>query len=609
MSPYGEKRTPADDTPTVQIAAVPSAADRPSPARRSVPPGGTVPPGPPAGRGRRRALVASGIVALLLVTAGGVTAYAYAGEVPRGTTVLGVDLGGRSRAEAAEALDAELTRRAERLAAPVTVQVGDQTMQINPADIALAVDVQATVAAAVASRPDPISLLFGSRTVDPVIGVDAVRLDELLRPSASKAGRAMTMPAITFTGTTPKPVYPKPGKGLDADRSAQALRDGWLSGQPVTVPLVDVHPATTSEGVDRLIAELAKPAVSAPVTVSTERGEFTISPAAIAKSLVLTADATGKIEPRVDEKKLRGALADQLGKIEIAARDATMAIVSGKPRIAAGADGRTVDTATLARDLLAALPKSEGREVKGVLKTVRPETTAEELAGLGITERVSTFTTRFTGGLSSARSRNIVQISKEVDGAVVKPGATFSLNGHTGERGYAQGYHDAPVIVDGKLVPGVGGGNSQFTTTLFNAAYYAGLEDVHHKPHSYYFSRYPAVIESTIFYPDLDFKFRNDTKYGVLIDTSYTSDSITVSMWSTKIYDSVTTEWSPRRNITKPKVIYLKPGPSCISTNGIDGFTQDAWRIFRKDGKELRREKFTWTYRAEPRYICGEQPS
>ena len=127
------------------------------------------------------------------------------------------------------------------------------------------------------------------------------------------------------------------------------------------------------------------------------------------------------------------------------------------------------------------------------------------------------------------------------------------------------------------------------------------MEDVEHKPHSYWFDRYPAVIESTIFWPDLDFKFRNNTEHGVLIDTSYTSSTITVSIWSTKIYDSVKTEYGPRRNITTPKLIHLEPGPSCIATNGINGFTQDAFRVIKKGGEVVKREKFTWRYDAEPR--------
>lgn len=574
-------------------------------------------PGPPAaaasgpaaeGRRTRRLLIVGGIVAVLLLAVGGTAAYGYAGDIPRGVTVLGVDLGGMSRSEATATVNRQVAARAAELAAPVPVVVGDKTVQVTPADVGLAVDVAATVTAAARHSPGPFERLFGSRTVDPAITVDAARLDEVLRETAGTIGTAMTMPAVVFEGTTPKAVYPKAGKGLDQRRSADALRSGWPGGQAVTVPLVDLNPATTAAEVDKLIAELATPAVSGPVTVTTERGNLTVPPAAIAKSLVLSADRTGRIQPRVDTRKLGAALATALRKVEVEPKEATVALAGGKPQVVASTGGTRLDLAALGRDLLPVLPRTDDRQVAGKLTAVAPKTSTGEMTELGIKERVSTFTTTFTGGLSLPRSHNIVQIAKEVDGAVVKPGETFSLNGHTGERSYQQGYQDAPVIVGGKLVPGVGGGASQFTTTLFNATYYAGLEDVEHKPHSYWFSRYPSVIESTIFYPTLDMKFRNNTQYGVLLDTSWTKNSITVSVWSTKIYDSVKTQWSPRRNITSPRTIYLDPGPNCIPTDGINGFTQDAWRIIRKDGKEVKREKFTWRYDPEPRYLCAKKP-
>lgn len=574
------------------------------------------PPDQPPGRPRRwsptrRTAVIAACAAAGLLLAGTATAarYAYRGEIPRGTVVLGVDLGGMSRHDAAVALRAELGRRAETLAAPVQLTVGEHSTEVKPGDVGLAVDVDATLAAAAAQSPSLFGLLFGSRTVPAVVAVDVPRLDAALRKAFAGAGELMTMPAVVFDGTTPKPVYPKPGLALDAERSAQALREGWLGGGPVPIPLVEILPVTTAEDVDRLVAELARPAVAAPVTINTERGRLVLNPSGIARSLVLAADKTGKITPRVDEARLRSALAAQLARLEVPPKEATVVLSGGQPRVAASGPGYQLDIPALGRDLLAVLPKREAREVDGAFRTVPPKMTTEAATKLGIVTRISTFTTYFTGGLSSPRSQNIAQVAKEVDGAIVKPGETFSLNRHTGERGPEQGYQEAPVIVDGKLVPGIGGGVSQFTTTLFNASYYAGLEDVEHTPHSYYFSRYPPVIESTIFYPSLDFRFRNDTPYGVLIDTSYTASSITVSMWSTKVYDSVTTQWSERRNITKPQVVYLEPGPDCIATDGIDGFTQDAWRIFRKGGKEIRREKFTWRYDAEPRYICEKPPA
>ncbi|MEV0713162.1 VanW family protein [Asanoa sp. NPDC050611] len=612
------KQPEANDAPTVQFPAPRQADLQPltppgrvepfipvqtGPAPQHVPDAVPAQPGRPRSS-RRRLFMAGGVAAAVLGAIGGAGAYAYAGEVSRGTSVLGVDIGGKSRSEAVAALRNGLAWKVRTLGAPVPVRLGDQATEVTPAHVDLAVDVEATVDAAIETSPGPLGRLFGSRAVEPVVTLDEQKLHELLGKALGRDARAMKLPSITFSGITPKANYPQPGRGLDAARSASALRTGWLAGAPVDVPIVEIHPATTKEDVDRLIAEFARPAVAGPVTVTTERGEVTVASAAIAKSLRLAADKAGRIEPMLDVKKLRAALAGPLAAVEIKPKDAQVAIVGGKPRVTEGTDGRQVDTEALAADLLAVLPKTGERTVAGKLVTAKPATTAADIAKLGIKERVSTFTTKFTGGLSAPRSQNIVQAAKEVDGALVKPGAVFSLNGRTGERGYQQGYQDAPVILDGKLVPGVGGGTSQFTTTLFNAAYYAGLEDIEHKPHSYYFDRYPAVIESTIFWPDLDLKFRNNTEYGVVIDTSWTENSITVSMYSTKVWDDVTTEYSPRRNITSPKVIKLPKSPTCIATNGIPGFTQDAFRLFKKAGKVVEREKFTWTYAAEPRFTC-----
>lgn len=560
-------------------------------------------------------------VAVLGPSLGLTAAYAYAGDVPRGTTVLGIDLGAMSRAEATAALTAGLAGHAEALAAPVEVRVGEVAAQIQPAEVGLAVDVEATVAKAADAARNPFTALFGTRAVRPVATVDTAALAEALRAPAADAGEAMTMPEIRFDGTQPVPVYPEPGLGLDPERSAAAVAAGWPTvdaGDPagggqwhapaaIAIPLVEINPVTTADEVDRLVAELAAPAVAAPVTVTTPEGaELEVPAEAIAASLRLTADERGEIVPGVDEAALREALAGRLAAIETEPVDATVVLTGGGPSVVASQDGVQVDLTAVAGELLAVLPDPAPRTVAGTVTAVAPEVSTEEVEGYRVRERVSTFTTFFDGGLSTARSQNITRVADLVDGAVVAPGEVFSLNGHTGERGYDQGFQDAPVIIGGKLVPAVGGGISQFTTTLFNASYYAGLEDVEHHPHSYHYSRYPAVIESTIFYPTLDMQFRNNTEYGVLIDTSYDSGSITVSMWSTKVWDAVRTEWSAKRDTTQPRTEHLEPGPKCIATQGIPGFTQDAWRIFIRDGAEVEREKFTWRYDAQPEFICGE---
>jgi vancomycin resistance protein YoaR len=202
---------------------------------------------------------------------------------------------------------------------------------------------------------------------------------------------------------------------------------------------------------------------------------------------------------------------------------------------------------------------------------------------------------------------NIKRMADTLRGTLVLPGETFSINGIVGERTYAKGYVDAPGIAgSGELKNSPGGGVSQVATTTFNAMYYAGLKDVEHHPHSYYFSRYPSVIEATVAWPNLDLKFRNDSPYGVLVDTAYTNTSVTVSMWSTKRY-TIETVYGPRTNPTAPKTIHLK-GPDCIATDGIPGFQQEAWRVFKQNGTEVKRERFVWRYDAEPHFICDPAP-
>ncbi|MGH3731403.1 MAG: VanW family protein, partial [Micromonosporaceae bacterium] len=549
-----------------------------------MPYGGGVPPVP--GKGQPKwlipAIAGGAALVLLLVLTGGVMA--FAGEVPGGTTMLGVDIGGRSKAEAAKALKAGLGKRT---AAAVPVRVGDAKGELKPKDIGLAIDFQASAEKAVQSWPNPFTVLFGERVVAPVVKVDEAKLDKKLQKLAGDATEKLTRPAIRYDGLTPKPTYPGAGKGLDPEQSAKALRTGWLRDKAVRIPIVKITAVTSKAEVDKMVKELAEPAVAVPVVIRTSKGDITVEPEAIAKSLIMESDENGEIIPKVDGKKLRAATKEGFADVETPSEDAKPVIKDGKLAITPEKPGESVDLKGLAKAMLPVLKKSEGREVSGKLVPAKPKLTEEKLSGLGIKEKISSFTTHFQGGQD--RNKNILVIADEVDNALVMPGKTFSLNGYTGERSYAQGYVDAPVILDGKIKNHVGGGISQFATTIFNASYYAAMVDVYHQPHGYYISRYPSVIEATVFYPSLDLKFKNDSKYGVVIDTSYTDTSITVSMWSTKRYD-IKTKYSPKKNPTKPKEVHLKE-KDCIATEGIPGFSQEAFRIFLKDGEEVRRER------------------
>lgn len=147
---------------------------------------------------------------------------------------------------------------------------------------------------------------------------------------------------------------------------------------------------------------------------------------------------------------------------------------------------------------------------------------------------VSQFTTLHPA--NQPRNININLMADIVDGAVVPPGEVFSLNDRVGVRTEAGGFVRAGAIIGGVVYccdnpANVGGGTSQFATTLYNAMYFGGYEDVEHHPHSLYFSRYPVVREATIGFPHPDVMFRNDTAFPLTIRTEYTATSITVKIY------------------------------------------------------------------------------
>jgi hypothetical protein len=151
--------------------------------------------------------------------------------------------------------------------------------------------------------------------------------------------------------------------------------------------------------------------------------------------------------------------------------------------------------------------------------------------GSMIVEEVSSFTTRH--GCCENRVKNIHQIADIVDGVYLYPDEVFSLNEFVGPRTRAAGFVAAGAIRRGHLKDEVGGGVSQFATTFFNAAFFAGLDFEQYRSHSIYFSRYPYGREATISTPGPDLVINNTTRYPLLIDTSYTETSITVSFYST----------------------------------------------------------------------------
>ena len=256
--------------------------------------------------------------------------------------------------------------------------------------------------------------------------------------------------------------------------------------------------------------------------------------------------------------------------------------------------------------MLAVLPNPEGSWVAAVtLEEQQPKLTTEEANALGVKEVVSTFTTKYP--FAPYRLQNIHRAADLIDGTVVLPGETFSMNKIVGERTEANGFAEGIIINNGKFEKDFGGGVSQVATTTYNAAFFAGLKDVQHKAHSFYISRYPAGREATVAWPSVDLKFQNDTPYGLLVDTSYTNSTVTVSIWGTKVYD-IEAIAGPRTD-PKPFQTEYSTGEGCVPQDGVEGFKIVVTRVFKQGGAEVKREDIKTSYNAANKIYCRAAPA
>src|SRR5205085_3576870 len=223
---------------------------------------------------------------------------------------------------------------------------------------------------------------------------------------------------------------------------------------------------------------------------------------------------------------------------------------------------------------------------------------------MGITGLVSSYET-FYGG-DPNRIHNVQLVAHLVDRHLIAPGREFSFNRATGERTAAKGFREAPVIINGELKTGLGGGVCQVSTTVFNAAYEAGLPITARTNHALYISHYPLGRDATVNYPDVDLKFVNDTGHWLLLRTFVGQASLTVSLYGTPTGRKVESTTAPLVAHGKVKVKKtvdptLKPGEQVIDDPGEPAMTTSVTRdVYAADGKLLYHDDWSSDYRAAP---------
>ena len=558
----------------------------------------------PAAGNRTKLIIVGAFAALALVYVALIVL--SGGGVRQGTVVSGVSIGGMSTADAVATLDATLGKLSRR---PIKVEAVGKEFVVKPKDAGLSFDSKATVASATGRTFNPFVMvadLLGQSEVEPVVVVDEQALTSQISGISLAIDRPATEPSITIKDMTAELKPGKNGRALDVEATSAQLVDALLKErEPIAGSVVKVPPMVSQASAEESAA-LARSAIANPITVTAGDASAKLKPKAIARSLSFTV-VGDQLTPQIDGLVLQRALDGKLAGAEVPGRDASFKIVQGKPVVVPSVVGRGVSETELATAVVDVLGNEPPDRTVTVTMAVRePAVTTEQARARGVTEQLSTFTQKFP--YAAYRVQNIGQAARNVNGTLLLPGETFSMNDVMKERTEKNGYTVGFVVGSGGVfAEDLGGGVSAATTTVWTGAFFAGLERVSTQAHSIYISRYQPGLEATVAWGLFDMKFKNDTPNAVFITTAMTDTSMNVTFWGTKVYDEIKAEFGPKENIVPFTTIFDK-SKTCLGQSGMDGFTIDVDRVFMRDGQEVKRETITTNYRPAPKVKCGKKP-
>ncbi|MBB5853856.1 VanW family protein [Amycolatopsis umgeniensis] len=575
------------------------------------------PPPTPASKFRKglgKALMAAGVLMGLFVLTYAVDLIVSAGDVPRGVTVAGIDVGGLTHKDAESKLRRELE---PRLIEPVRIRAGDVRTVLYPTSSGLGLDWPQTLGRAGHQPLSPytrVMSFFTSREVGVVTWTDAPKLEKAVADlAAAKLNRPPVEGNIRFQpvagtdgGVLPIAVEPNSGQTLaDPKAAVTAVTDGWLSDGGVELK-VNVAPVkASSPGVHAALNKIVVPAVAKPLVIRGDGKDATLKPDTIAGSFQFAARDDGNLEVRIDQGKLRAAAQPQLKETETDGADAQIVFVGDRPAVQPSKDARKVNWDLTFTALTTVLAKSDERELKAVYDASSPAVSTDAANVLGINEIIGEFT---TSGLSGPSMTNVQALATRVSGTIVKPNETFSLGARSGQRTADAGYVPAPVNEDGTGPVVVGGGVSQLATTLYNAAYLAGLADGGHLEHDYHLDRYPVARDVKAINNDgspVEMQIVNDAPTGIAIQVIPANGSVTVRIWGTKRF-SVQSVGGERHSYV-PQPVQVGAGPGCVPDPGAAGFSTSDTRVLVDvvTGTEVRRETRNATYSPRATVICA----
>ena len=503
-------------------------------------------------------LVLVAVVALPWVVDGRV----HADKVPRNVELDGQAIGGFDEAD----LDATVEDVAASYGeTPVEIRSGDRNLETTVDQLGGEVDQEATAEAALDIEQGPVAWaqrLLEDEVAPVVLTMRQNHVGQALQEIEGSERTSPIEPLIQHSGFGFAVVPGEVGNGIPAPEVMDQVIAGAAAGDdPIVVDAdsAEIPPRFTDEEAQAL-AEEANTLTENGITI-TAGGESAQVPPETLGPWVTSRAGENHLRLALDREQVGEDLPGLLPNVGQTPQAASFTVAGGRPVIVAGQAGTGCCAPGSAQRVIRAL--QEGRqEVALELTRITPEHDVEWARSLGIVEEISLpdeepCTSYSADGCRmsthhdccESRVTNIHRMADLVRGYIIEPnGGYFSINEHVGPRTIENGFVEAGAIENGEHVTAVGGGVSQFATTTFNAAFFAGLDIPNYQFHTEHLSRYPFGRESTVSYPSPEFRIVNNTPYGVLMWPTYTDTSITVHLYSTRYATGAQTAQSTGTN-------------------------------------------------------------
>ena len=530
-----------------------------------------------------------------------------------------VNLSGMSQEEIIAALDPVLTYPED---GAVVLMDADRTWMAKPAELGVSIDLHKIAGNALAvgrqgtlfeRLQHQVDAWYRGDAITPVVLFDQVVGAFYLQAIATVVDQPMIEPAIQIEGTQVLVSPGQIGRSVDVRGTLDALKEPFGSMHDAVIPVVieETHPivldaSSAAESARRILAE--------PLRITAEGAEdLLLEPSKLAPMIRFEVQgdaADSSYAVQLDPELLAAILAPRIAELERKPENARF-IFNDKTReldlLQPEVIGRNLDIAASIETINAGL--SEGlHAIELTFEYEEPlvgsEATAQEL---GISEDVSIVSTYFPGS-SSERIQNIKTASSVFYGLLIPPGETLSMADALGDISLDNGYAEALIIYGDRTIKGVGGGVCQVSTTLFRAVFFGGYEIVERHPHAYrvgYYEGGPGSpgpgLDATVFVPLVDFKFRNDTPYWLLMETYIYGNQLLWKFYSTS--DGRTVQWSSHESnkVDAPKPLY-KENPELDKDEikkidyEADGLDVVVYRTVSRDGEAIHKDTIKTHY-------------